>query len=85
MAIMKPKLALRDLFWLMLVIAMGFGWVADRGRYAFEYDLLANKYGRLLQIEAVAESLARQAGYELVDGDEGIDLVPVKPQRSNEL
>ena len=38
------KFTLLDLFWLVLVVAMGLGWLMDRHRMERQYDELRRRY-----------------------------------------
>jgi hypothetical protein len=58
-----PKTTLRDLFWIVVVVAMGVGWWADRRQ-------LKNRMGRDANAgTGVLRELARQGFKVQMDGD----------------
>jgi hypothetical protein len=56
-----PKLTLRDLFWLVLVAAMGCAWWLDSRRWAYSHRKVREWEQRYSELEAVnAELEARR-------------------------
>ena len=47
-----PKLALRDLLWLTLVVALSAGWWMDRDQWAVDRNQLAKWRGRAESLKA---------------------------------
>jgi hypothetical protein len=88
MGMKLPQLSLRDLFWLVLVCAMGFGWLMDHAQMAKWFERVAtHQRWQIDQQEKKIEALVR-AVIDLQDekrqnewkqGERGIIDEPSKP------
>jgi hypothetical protein len=65
-----PQLSLRDLFWLVALVAMGCGWWVERRRHANDAEAMRHMHGmisalmeRLKQVEAQDGTGGDYSGY----------------------